>query len=638
MGVAFHPRSTGFQPLVAPLPGRERPRDDLPPEIAFLRKYGVRPQLLKAAVRDARWQGVDAREALLAGGGITDTLFYASLARLVGAPFRNDLPLLAPHVDALLGLHDGKVRLADGTWLLAPTGAALRLLVAAARYPDLLPHPVAITTPAHLEALVLRRAGASLSRRASLALPILRPDLSARGALDVRATGVALAILVATATLFVLAPTALAVLVGALFLAAVGFRWMVCVAGSQDHGTEPATPPRQADGDLPRYSVLVPLYREAGMVPTLIRHLGALDYPAAKLEVLLLVEADDVATRVALAAAPKPHWMRSVAVPSGLPRTKPRALNVGLALARGALITVYDAEDMPHPGQLRAAAARYAAAPPRLACLQGRLAITRDTRLLPRLFALEYAALFDLHNVGLARLRLPMPLGGTSNHFRTAALRELGGWDAWNVTEDADLGVRLARFGYEIDVLDSTTCEEAPSHPLVWIRQRRRWTKGWMQVALVLARDRAARRDLGVGHAAAVALMLVNLVIGPLATPPVLVLAAWQLRSGNLDLCTTMLTLVVPLIAIVATLWCGWAGLRARRLGSLALYLPLLLPYQLLIAGAAWGGLWDLLRRPYHWRKTPHGTETPHGIQALNRSSREGPPRRRKAPQPSTPG
>ena len=607
MGVAFHPRSRGFQPLVAPLAGRGRSRDDLPPEIAFLREYGVRLQLLKAAVRDARRQGVDAREALLAGGGITDTLFYVSLARLVDVPFRTDLPLLAPHVDALLALREGKVQLANGTWLLAPTGTTLRLLVDAARYPDLLPHPIAITTPAHLEALVLRRAGAALARRASLALPTLRPDLSARGALDARATGIAFAILVATATLFVLKPAALAVLVGALFLAAVGFRWMVCVAGLQDHGAEPATTPRQADADLPRYSVLVPLYREAGMVPALIRRLGALDYSAAKLEILLLVEADDVATRVALAAAPKPHFMRVIAVPPGTPRTKPRALNVGLALARGALITVYDAEDRPHPGQLRAVAARYAIASSRLACLQGRLAITRDSRLLPRLFALEYAALFDLYNVGLARLRLPMPLGGTSNHFRASALREIGGWDAWNVTEDADVGLKLARFGYEIDVLDSTTYEEAPACPLVWIRQRRRWTKGWMQVALVLARDRAARRDLGLGHAAAVALMLVNLVIGPLATPPVLALAAWQLHRGGLDLGTVTLTLVVPLIAIVATLWCGWAGLRARQLGALTLYLPLLLPYQLLIAGAAWGGLWDLVRRPYHWRKTPHG-------------------------------
>ena len=628
MGFASHPHSKGLRPSAVPSPSRLWPRAPHAPEIAFLREFGIRPELLTAAMRDARLQGVDARDALLAGGGITDTFFYVSLARFVGAPFRADLPLLAPHVDALLSLRDGRVRLADGTWLLAPTGAALRLLIDAARCPDLLPRSVAITTPAHLEALVLRRAGASLSRRASDALPTLRPDLSARGALDARATAVVLGILVAAAALFALAPTALAVLVGALFLAAIGLRWVVCVAGRIGRPAAPA--PFLAEADLPRYSVLVPLYQEAGMVPALVRRLGALDYPAAKLEILLLVEDDDVATRVALAAAPKPHVMRVLAVPPGAPRTKPRALNIGLALASGALVTVYDAEDKPHPDQLREAAARYAAATPRLACLQGRLAITRDPRLLPRLFALEYAALFDLYNVGLARLRLPMPLGGTSNHFRTSALRALGGWDAWNVTEDADLGLRLARFGYEVGVLASTTYEEAPACPLVWVRQRRRWTKGWMQVALVFARDPSTWRDLGPGRAAAVALMLVNLVIGPLATPPVLALAAWQLRRGGLGLGTLALTLVVPLIAVVATLWCGWAGLRARRLATLVLYLPLLLPYQLLIAGAAWGGLWDLARRPYHWRKTPHGV--------FNRSSRAAPPRRRRAPRPPMPG
>ena len=193
-------------------------------------------------------------------------------------------------------------------------------------------------------------------------------------------------------------------------------------------------------------------------------------------------------------------------------------------------------------------------------------------------------------------------------HFRASALRAVGGWDAWNVTEDADLGLRLARFGFAVGTLDSTTREEAPRRLAVWMRQRRRWTKGWMQVALVLARDPAVRRDLGARHALAVALMLVNLVIGPLATPPVLLLAAWQMWRWGLPWAAAP-ALVVPALAIASTLWCGWAGLRARRLDALAPVLPLLLPYQLLIAAAAWGGLWDLARRPYHWRKTPHGAE-----------------------------
>ena len=223
-------------------------------------------------------------------------------------------------------------------------------------------------------------------------------------------------------------------------------------------------------------------------------------------------------------------------------------------------------------------------------------------------------------------------------HFRASTLRDVGGWDAWNVTEDADLGLRLARFGYEIDVLDSTTYEEAPARLPIWIRQRRRWTKGWMQVVLVLARDRSARRDLGPGHAAVVALTLVNLVVGPLATPPVLVLAAWQLHRGECAGIAAALALAVPLIAIVTSLWCGWAGLRMRRLGELALYLPLLLPYQLMIACSAWGGLWDLVRRPYHWRKTPHGAAAQLRPRRLSRSSLATPPPPRTGLRRSTPG
>lgn len=628
MGVAFHPRFFACRSGETPI-GRRSPA----PEIAFLREYGVSTGLLEAATADAWRQGVGALDTLLAAGGITDTLVYRSLASLVDAPFRTDLARLDPAADALRAVRDGRVRLADGTWLLAPTGAALRTLVEAAGTPDLIPRRIAITTPAHLEALVLRCAGDGLARRASLALPALAPALSARGALDARAGAVAFVAVAAVSALFLSAPALLALVAGLLFLAAIAFRLAVCAAGRP--GRRPiAVAPRLSDADLPRYTVLVPLYREAGMVRDLVRSLAGLDYPAAKLEILLLVEADDHATRVALASQPRPHSIRIVVVPPGAPRTKPRALNVGLALARGALVTVYDAEDRPQPGQLREAAARYAAAPRRLGCLQGRLAIAYGDRVLPRLFALEYAALFDLHNVGVARLGLPMPLGGTSNHFRTSALREIGGWDAWNVTEDADLGVRLARFGYGVDVLDSTTFEEAPTRFDIWIKQRRRWTKGWMQVALVLFRDPNARRDLGPKHAAAVALMLANLVIGPLATPPVIGLALWQISRGGLGGSAAELAGLVPIVAIASTLWCGWAGMRARRLDRIAPLVPLLLPYQLLIALAAWGGLWDLILRPYHWRKTPHGLEG----RELSRSSRAAPPPRRRALRPAMPG
>ena len=219
-------------------------------------------------------------------------------------------------------------------------------------------------------------------------------------------------------------------------------------------------------------------------------------------------------------------------------------------------------------------------------------------------------------------------------HFRASALRDVGGWDAWNVTEDADLGLRLARFGYAAAMLDSTTREEAPARLDIWIKQRRRWTKGWMQTALVLARDPGTFRDLRAPHVVAVTLMLINLVIGPLASPVVILLAVWQMSRGVFGGPSAALACVVSLTAIASTVWCGWAGARARGLGRLVPWLPLLLPYQLLIAFAAWGGLWDLALRPYHWRKTPHGAEA----RGLNRSSRAAPPQRRRALPPPLPG
>ncbi len=439
------------------------------------------------------------------------------------------------------------------------------------------------------------------------------PSLSARGALR---TAGALAVVAAGAACLaglICAARLVVDLAAVVFLAALVFRLMVSAAGVSEAGTDEDAAEAIDDARLPSYSVLVPLRHEAAMVPGLVAALGALDYPASKLEVLFLVEADDGATRLALLAARLPAHMRVLVVPDGRPRTKPRALNAGLLVARGALVTVYDAEDRPAPDQLRLAAARFAQAPPDLACLQARLAISNRDGLLPRLFAIEYAGLFDLYNVGATRLGLPVALGGTSNHVRAAALRRVGGWDAFNVTEDADLGLRLARFGYRVGDLPSTTWERAETSARAWFNQRRRWTKGWMQTALVLARDGRALRDLGWARAAAVALMLVNLVAGPLLSPVALGLLVLHLArsglprpDGFVETAEATLAATVLVLGAVAPLWCGHAGLRARGLRGLAAYLPLSLPYLLMISAAAWGGLLDLVLRPHHWRKTPH--------------------------------
>lgn len=246
---------------------------------------------------------------------------------------------------------------------------------------------------------------------------------------------------------------------------------------------------------LPRYSIVVALYDEAAILPHLVERLANIDYPPELLDGYLALEAHDHATIRAARALTLPDWLHILVVPPGSPTTKPRALNHALSIARGELLTVYDAEDAPDPLQLREAAARFAVEDGELVCLQAPLRIRRVHKgrdrspFLDRQFAAEYAALFDITLPAMARMGLPFPLGGTSNHFRVSALRALGGWDAWNVTEDADLGFRIWRRGWRLGVLSRPTYETPPGELAHWLPQRTRWLKGYMQTLSVHTRS-----------------------------------------------------------------------------------------------------------------------------------------------------
>ncbi|MES2033573.1 MAG: glycosyltransferase, partial [Pseudomonadota bacterium] len=277
------------------------------------------------------------------------------------------------------------------------------------------------------------------------------------------------------------------------------------------------------DADLPRYTVIVPLYREAEIASCLVEALEHIDYPRDRLQVLVVLEADDAETFDAFAALPLPRFIQVLVAPPGAPRTKPRACNVALDRATGELLTIYDAEDRPGPGQLREAAARFAAGSSRLACLQAPLRIDPARQFIAAQFGLEYAVQFEAVLPMMARLRLPFPLGGTSNHFRIGPLRALGGWDAWNVTEDADLGFRLAAEGYEMGVLQIPTLECAPATLGEWLPQRARWVKGYMQTFGVHARNPPHWRT---GAAPAFAVTLGVSIIAALFHGPLL---AWVL-------------------------------------------------------------------------------------------------------------
>jgi cellulose synthase/poly-beta-1,6-N-acetylglucosamine synthase-like glycosyltransferase len=242
-----------------------------------------------------------------------------------------------------------------------------------------------------------------------------------------------------------------------IFSASVTLRSMGAVASGRE-----IRPSELTDDELPNYTVVVALYREASVVEDLVQAIDALDYPEGKLDIKLVVERHDVETIGRIVELRLASRYEVVVAPSGKPQTKPRALNIALSSARGELIVVYDAEDIPAPDQLRLAASCFAVDKD-LDCLQARLAIrNHEESWLSNLFAIEYAVLFDVINPGLCALNFPIPLGGSSNHFRVKSLVGVGAWDEWNVTEDADLGVRLARFGYRVKALGSDTWEEAP--------------------------------------------------------------------------------------------------------------------------------------------------------------------------------
>jgi len=375
------------------------------------------------------------------------------------------------------------------------------------------------------------------------------------------------------------------------------------------------------DEALPPYTILVPLFHETESLDRLLEGLRAIDYPADRLQALLLLEEDDAATREAVRSKELPPFARVIVVPDGHPKTKPRACNVGLAHATGEYLVIYDAEDRPEPDQLKKAVVAFAKTPTDVICLQARLNFyNKRQNLLTRLFTLEYSMWFDLFLPGLSDLGAPIPLGGTSNHFRTARLRELMGWDPFNVTEDCDLGVRIARRGYATRMLDSTTWEEACSHPRHWIRQRSRWVKGYIQTYLVaLRRPFAIARRVGLARALGFHVMVGGTPFSLLVNP-----LYWTLTTLWFTLRWEGVTRLFPFPIVLWGLVCLFAGnfafvyatlLAAFRRGDYDLVkYGLLVPfYWLLMSVGAWKGFLQLLTRPSYWEKTRHGLDIEAG-------------------------
>ena len=454
---------------------------------------------------------------------------------------------------------------------------------------------------------IVRRFGKQLTDAAIFALDRKTPLLSARRVVtpgQARTLGLsAAAFAAAAATAPSLVVHGLMGLMALLFAVSVFFRAWLAFLGARSERTGAVAEPAAA---LPVYTILVPLYREAGVLPGLTRALLALDYPRDRLDIKLIVEADDAETVRACAGSP----FEVLRVPPSLPRTKPKAVNFALAFARGAHLVIYDAEDRPEPDQLKKSVAAFARAPREVACLQARLAFyNADECWLTRLFALDYDLWFGMLLPGLEQLAVPIPLGGTSNHFRIEVLREIGAWDPFNVTEDADLGIRLSQRGYRVAMLDSTTFEEAPQRLNVWIKQRSRWLKGYMQTWLVHGRGtRALVANTGLRGFLAFQLFIGGAVLSALVNP-----LLWAV-------CVVSYLLPWPALheagAISAAGAIGsngvltglaFAAAARNRDGTLAPYALTVTLYWILISVAGYRGLWQLVTKPFHWEKTAHG-------------------------------
>jgi len=336
------------------------------------------------------------------------------------------------------------------------------------------------------------------------------------------------------------------------------------------------------------------------------------------LKIFLILEADDAETQAAARKLALPPNFRLLVVPARGPRTKPKALNYALQIARGDFVVVYDAEDRPQPGQLRNAWEVFRHAPPSLACLQAQLNIYNPGQSwFTRQFTIEYSALFDAILPALETLRLPVPLGGTSNHFPRSLLLTIGAWDPYNVTEDADLGIRIARLGYHTGVLASTTWEEAPPRFSVWLKQRTRWLKGWMQTYLVHTREpRRLNRELGLAAACGFHALMGGLIASALVHPLFYVLLAHHWLSGSLlapaeSTAGAVLWAIAGInlaIGYVVSILVGIVSVLRRRRPGLALHALLMPVYWLLVSAAAYRAIYQLVRAPYLWEKTEHGS------------------------------
>lgn len=568
-------------------------------------------QLIDALAAQARHQR-PLTDSLLALRVMPEQTLYAALAKhwAVGlVDFSKSLP-----DPALIALCDPLVCLKQAWVPWRKLGQATVIVCA---YPDDFatlrpsieaifgPVVLAVAPPREIEIAVMARAGAGLARRAETRVAPADSCRSYQTTPLVKfMLGICLAVMISA---YLLPNITILALMGLTLLLAYAQTLLKVLAILPRNAAVTAPILTQ---ELPMISIMVALYKESRIVARLIRRLDQLDYPRDKLEMIFLIENNDMATARALAGLKLPLWMRVLSVPSGTIRTKPRALNYGLDHCRGSIIGVYDAEDAPAINQLRLIANRFAGADDRLACLQGQLDYYNPTsNWLARCFTIEYAAWWRVILPGIERLGLALPLGGTTLFFRRAALVDLGAWDAHNVTEDADLGIRIARRGYRTELIASVTHEEANCRTLPWIKQRSRWIKGYMMTWATHMRDPVQLyRELGLRRFVGFQVMFAGSFFHALFAP--VLWSFWLLPSNFLGSLPTAAILSIAGFGILAEIFmfcCNLAGLRKTGHKINPLWLFTMMFYNILASFAAYKALWEMLARPFYWDKTSHG-------------------------------
>ena len=561
-------------------------------------------------------QGVDPLDFCAHHFGLGNETVWRRAAAWAGYCFASDLParprLLRPidHLHRLSGVRSVRLDvLGEERSFVAPRFDQVLSLKASLRRS--LHDRIRFAPPEAIERALTRAARTQLMDNARQQMTLRWPDASAAGLRKSARIGFAAALAV-IAMLFMLSGVLLRPLLiplAALLLMGPGLMRLAAALPRRL-----AHEPRQLrDAELPVYTVLIPLRDEAHMVPQLQRAMAAIDYPPHLLDIRFVVEERSPTTVDAVRAVLADPRFRLVTVPPASPQTKPKALDYALPQVRGEFLVVYDAEDVPDPDQLRRAAARFRA-DRGLACLQAELVPDNaGENGLTALFAGEYAGLFGRLLPALARWDIPVPLGGSSNHFRTSMLREIGGWDAFNVTEDADLGVRIARCGLRVDAFASRTREEAPVSVLAWMAQRRRWMKGWMQTYCVhLRHPGALLRDLGWRGFLGFQVLITGMILSSLLhTLALVVLVARLVLEGP----ESLLPRDVwdwSAVGIFATGYLGamvltFSGLARQRAGRLGWQLAVLPAYWVLHSIATVQAAGELVTAPSHWAKTTHG-------------------------------